>query len=60
VAIADKACVLQIFSTGKSDISSFYQIWEAVTAVFSVCIEKGKGGVFRSLGRRYLLALRRK
>ena len=35
---------------GKSDTTSWYRIWEAVTAVYSVCARQGKGGIVRGLG----------
>lgn len=50
---ADDKCVVQIFSTGKSDISFWYRMWEAVTAVFSICVRAGKGGAFTGLGELY-------
>ena len=40
----------KIFSTGKLDISFWYRFWEAVVAVFSVCVRRGEGGVFRGIG----------
>ena len=48
---ADDQCVLQIFSTGTPDVSSWYHLWEAVTAVFSVCVRPlGQGGSHRGIG----------
>ncbi|CAF9930849.1 hypothetical protein IMSHALPRED_008295 [Imshaugia aleurites] len=47
---ADDKCVVQIFSTGNPDISLWYRMWEAVTAVFSVCVRTGRGGAFMGLG----------
>lgn len=47
---ADLVCSANLFSTGKSDVASFYNIWEAVTAVFSVCVRHGKTGSVRGLG----------
>ena len=48
---ADDKCIAQLFSTGKSDVSLWYRMWEAVTAVFSVCVRGGQGGVFTGLGK---------
>ncbi len=48
---ADEKCAAQIFSTGKSDFGVWYNMWAAVTAVFSVCVRVGRGGVFTGLGR---------
>ena len=48
---ADDQCVLQIFSTGTPDVSSWYHLWEAVTAVFSVCVRPlGQGGSHTGIG----------
>lgn len=49
--VADDRCVVQIFSTGKADISLWYRMWEAVTAVFNMCVRLGEGGSFLGLGR---------
>ena len=50
---ADNKYVVQIFSTGQSDISLWYRMWEAVTAVFSICVRAGIGGVITGLGEFY-------
>ena len=34
----------------ESDTASWYKIWEAVTAVYSVCNRKQQRGTFRGLG----------
>ena len=48
---ADDRCVVQIFSTGQWDVSSWYHLWEAVTAVFSVCVRpNGQGGSYTGIG----------
>ncbi|KAF6237650.1 hypothetical protein HO173_003851 [Letharia columbiana] len=47
---SDLKCSANIFSAGKSDVSSFYDIWKAVTALFSVCARHGKAGSVRGLG----------
>lgn len=65
--LADNKCIAKIFSTGKTDLSTWYRIWEAVTAVFSVCVRAGKGGVSTGIGqspfsssfRRYLVCAKR-
>ncbi len=33
-----------------SDTASWYQMWEVVTAVFSVCVRHRQGGGARGLG----------
>lgn len=48
---ADDKCVVQVFSTGKSDVSLWYRMWEGVTAVFSVCVRARRGGAFTGLGQ---------
>ena len=61
--LVDDKCAAKIFSTGNTDASTWYRIWEAVTAVFSVCVRGGKGGVSTGIGkspfsssfRRYLV-----
>lgn len=50
VESSDEKCVMKVFSTGKSDVSYWYRIWEAVTAVFSICVRSGRGGVYTGLG----------
>lgn len=48
--LADDKCMLQIFSTSAADVTEWYRLWEAVTAVFSICVRAGEGGIFRRLG----------
>ena len=47
---SDDKCLARILTTGKADFSSWYNLWEAVTAVYSVCVRLGQGGVYRGLG----------
>ncbi|KAI4225397.1 MAG: hypothetical protein L6R36_003939 [Xanthoria steineri] len=47
---SDDKCLLQIFSTGSLDSSRWYRMWEAMTAVFSMCIRGRRGGVFWGIG----------
>ncbi|MCJ1458627.1 hypothetical protein MMC28_009001 [Mycoblastus sanguinarius] len=45
-------CSVQIFSTGTADTSSWYEIWEAVTAVSNICVQNQlKGGSLRGIGQ---------
>lgn len=46
-----KMCTLKIFTSGNKDIISWYRLWEATVAVFSMCTVKGMGGSFRGLGK---------
>lgn len=46
----DVRCFANLFSTGKSDVASYYEIWEAVIALFSVCVRHGKTGSIRGIG----------
>lgn len=52
-----KLCTLKIFTNGKPDISSWYRLWEAVTAVFSMCAVRGQGGSYKGLGKKKATAL---
>lgn len=47
---ADSKCAVNVFTPGKSDAASFYDIWESVTAIFSFCTRRGLGGSMRGLG----------
>ncbi|KAL8665154.1 MAG: hypothetical protein Q9168_007764, partial [Polycauliona sp. 1 TL-2023] len=46
---SDDKCLAQIFSTGALDTSNWYRMWEAMTAIFSICIRARRGGVYRGL-----------
>ena len=49
--LGDHKCVLKLFSlTGASEAVSWYEIWEAVTAVFAMCGRSRMGGSYRGLG----------
>ena len=48
--IGDEKCVLKLYTTGSSDVTAWYKIWEAVEATFAVCGRQGKGGSYRGLG----------
>ena len=55
VHLGDHKCVLKLFSlTGGSEAVAWYQIWEATTAVFSVCGRASMGGSYRGLGTFWL------
>lgn len=44
--------MVRLFSSnGKSDVVSWYRIWEAVEATFAVCARHAQGGVYRGLGQ---------
>ncbi|KAM0804547.1 hypothetical protein BDR22DRAFT_605878 [Usnea florida] len=47
---SDDKCIMQLFSTGTTDNCSWYRMWEAMTAVFSICVRGGRGGVYMGLG----------
>ena len=47
---ADYKCAVNLFTTGQSDVATFYDIWQAATAIFAVCGRYGKGGSVRGLG----------
>lgn len=46
----DSRCTLRLFTKGASDASTWYRIWSAAVAVFSVCVRNRRGGSFRDLG----------
>ena len=46
----DSKCSANVFSAGKTEVASYYNIWEAVTAVFAVCVRVGKIGGVREIG----------
>ena len=48
MAIGDGQSSVRVL--GKSDTTSWYQIWEAVMLIYSVCVRKGKGGIVTGLG----------
>ena len=48
---ADLKCAVTVFTTGKSDVLSYYELWEAVVAIFSSCTRYGKPGSLRGLGK---------
>ena len=47
----DGQCALKIFGKGRADVTSWYKIWEAVSAVYSVCLKHGKVGTSQGLGQ---------
>ena len=55
--LADDKCVMQVFSTGTTDSCSWYRMWEAMTAVFSICVRGGRGGVYMGLGQFVLFSI---
>lgn len=47
----DDKCFAQISMTGEySESSTWYKMWEALTALFAVCGKHGQGGIYRGLG----------
>ena len=48
--LAEEDCLLRLFTVGGSDLLSWYQVWEAVEAVFAICGWKNLGGSYRGLG----------
>lgn len=48
----DRECLGRLWYTRKqSDFASWYKIWEAVTAVYSVCGRNQRRGTIRGLGQ---------
>ncbi len=56
----DKGCSANLFSTGQADLTSYYDIWQAVTAVFSKCARYGYTGSVRGLGRCRAIGVERR
>ena len=47
----DRKCLGRIWYTKKeSDTASWFNMWEAVTAVYSQCLRFRRGGIIRGLG----------
>lgn len=51
----DAKCTANLFSAGRTDRASFYDIWQGVTAMFSVCVRKGYSGSVRGIGAFFSL-----
>lgn len=48
----DKDCLSRIWYTKKeSDTASWFQIWEAITAMYSVCVRHRQKGTIRGIGK---------
>ncbi|KAF6217540.1 hypothetical protein HO133_006878 [Letharia lupina] len=47
---SDGKCMMRIFGRGGRDITSWFKVWEAATAVYAVCVRHQKVGSFRGLG----------
>lgn len=48
---ADRKCQASIDIEGPATLATWYELWEAVTAVASMCVrQKGKGGKAKNLG----------
>lgn len=41
---------MRIFTAKNSDTTSWYQLWEAATALYYTCGKQGMGGSFSDLG----------
>lgn len=46
----DGKCRVRIFTSGSSDRTSWYKIWEAVSALFYGCAVRQMGASFYGLG----------
>ena len=48
----DNKCFAQISTTtGNQDSSTWYKMWEALTALYAVCGRHIRGGKFKGLGK---------
>ncbi|KAG6991066.1 hypothetical protein G7Y79_00057g090480 [Physcia stellaris] len=46
----ENKCFGRIFTVGAVDRASWYEFWEAMTAIWSVCARHGLGGFYSGLG----------
>lgn len=53
VSTADARCMIQIGIAGKSTTSSWYEIWEAMVAVVTICVRNDKAGKAKSIGEHH-------
>ncbi|KAL8658303.1 MAG: hypothetical protein Q9202_007596 [Teloschistes flavicans] len=56
----DGVCTMKVLTTnrrGESDETSWYQVWEAATAVWYKCVVSGYSGNFRGLGDQHDLVI---
>lgn len=47
---SDDKCAMRIFGKGRADATSWFKLWEAVSAVYSICLRHRMAGNFRGLG----------
>ena len=47
----DRNCWVSITTVGSSDSASWYQMWEAGTAIEKMCVAQGKSGEALGIGR---------
>ena len=51
---AHEECIITIETDGPPTSTTWYKIWEAITAVSAKCVRKaGRGGRIRGLGKSY-------
>ena len=56
--VDNRRCTMRVWTMNHDgDMTSWYQLWEAANALFFKCVNHGRQGTFRGLGR--LLASRR-
>lgn len=42
--LADRCCKITINTNGRTDHASWYEMWEAVQAMYGMCLRFGKAG----------------
>ncbi|KAL9051217.1 MAG: hypothetical protein Q9206_004783 [Seirophora lacunosa] len=55
--LGNRKCAAVIRTTGPTDISSYYEIWESIVAITGVCVRRGLVGTALPIGKRGYLAV---
>ena len=50
LTVVDARCMIRVGIQGKSTTSSWYEVWEAVTALVAICVRAEKGGKVYRIG----------
>lgn len=49
--LGNRKCAAVIRTTGPTDISSYYEIWESIVAITGVCVRRGLVGTALPIGK---------
>ncbi|KAI4288390.1 MAG: hypothetical protein L6R35_002352 [Caloplaca aegaea] len=55
---ADHKCIILISTTGSTDLTSWHAMWEAASAIYSMCIRLGQFGTAEGIGQKGYLTLK--